>query len=717
MRRILPFLLLLVCIPAHASVGYVQSDGSFSLSTAGTTQTDTLTHTTTAGDDILVGLSFKTATRSVKSITATGAVFVPYVGEFPNSTNDMATIWVCHKCAAISSIVVTITGTSVFETEVEEYSGVVSYGQAVAQCGNSAQSACANSANPQGTITLQDANNIIVMVSASIGSDGIPTAVTGNLRDAGRTANATTGVAGAFCDNTASSGAVTCEVAITSSAWSSVTLELRSGKAPMTDHVESYGTGNSNDQNNTQNTFKVPISSDLTLPGNTAICWITWPGSVSTPTVADDKSDTWTKDKEVDDASNQDVAIFRTATTTGAHLVTFTFGSAFAAGSSIAAHCASFNMPSATPDATCGAATVATGPLLNCGSMTTSAADVIFVVASYDGGLGYLNTGMGPCREGAGYTILIAANNVGYCSEFTVTSGSGTPNPAIYFGEFATGASGISTNQYNIIGAAYKNPGSGGTNPSGLYIARQWETVQQNTTMYVNCPSAGNLATAAVSQLNGVITVSDSNQVAWTNNVPSSTAGSLLHSDNSSLDASSMCKQVNTDSGNDEAIFRDISGAATSSPVVAPTACPSPSSLTNSGNNIGCYNGAVTGSPMNDAPNITPANSGDMIIAVQQIGTGPSTACASPSGCIYDLGTYTTQSDGNGWGFGEGHAHYYTTATSALDFEWTIASSETGGAAAFEIHAAPAVGGGTIIPGLPLFGAGVGERTEPSVVQ
>ena len=238
MRRILTFLLLLVCIPAHASVAYVQSDGSFSLTTAGTTQTDTLTHTTTAGDDILVGLSFKTATRSVKSITATGAVFVPYVGEFPNGANDMATIWVCHKCAAISSMVVTITGTSVFETEVEEYSGVVSYGQAVAQCGNSAQAACANSANPQGTITLQDSNNIIVMVSASLGSDGIPTAVTGNLRDAGRTGTTSSHVAGGFCDNTASSGAVTCKVAITSSAWSSVTLELRGGTSPMTDHVE-----------------------------------------------------------------------------------------------------------------------------------------------------------------------------------------------------------------------------------------------------------------------------------------------------------------------------------------------------------------------------------------------------------------------------------------------------------------------------------------------
>jgi len=40
---------------------------------------------------------------------------------------------------------------------------------------------------PYGSIGIQDSNNWIVMESASLGSDGVPPAATGNLRSAGRT--------------------------------------------------------------------------------------------------------------------------------------------------------------------------------------------------------------------------------------------------------------------------------------------------------------------------------------------------------------------------------------------------------------------------------------------------------------------------------------------------------------------------------------------------
>lgn len=708
MKRLLLILGLLLCasVTRAANPAFVQSDGVFTQATATTaTQTDTLTHTSTAGNDLIVGIAWENTTRSMKTLTAAGAIFLPFVGETPG-TNSVASVWICHKCAAVSSIVVTLTGGSKFVTAVEEYSNVTSYGQATAAIGTST--------HPTTVTTTQDANNIVVMVSGSLGSGGIPTAGTGcgttsgNLRDANRTGTTATDSAGAFCDQSAASAQTSVSIAntITSVSWSAIAIELRTTTAPMTDHVGSYGTNASQDTNFTQQDFLVPIGPELSLSGNLVVCWANWPGSSTVPTVTTvtGSPDTFTKAVEKDDASNYSVAIWAVIpATSGIRLAKFHFSAALAIGAGFAASCSNFRNATATTDGTCGAVTVTTGPNLSCGSMTTTVTDIILVVASFDGTANGAGPYMGPCREGNGYTLLIPNNIGGNCSEYAVAAAA-AQNPGIYFSEWLAGTGGSSqqTNQYNIIGAAFK-VSAGGTAPTSMYIAREWQPATAGTAKhYINCPSTGNFMSAA-STAGAVFTITDSNQVTWTHNSLSQPGVKLDYSPNSSMDASSMCQYNNTDtSGNDEALTRDVYGVAVTSEIVVPTACPAPSSSINSGSNVGCFNNTSTGSgnPTTDAPDLTPAGSGDLIIIANGAGVGPSTACPQPSGCLYDCPTYTTQSDSTGMCWGEGHAHYYTTSTSALNFGWN--ANGTVSAGGFEIKSGTIQGHCTIT----LTGAG-----------
>jgi hypothetical protein len=318
--------------------------------------------------------------------------------------------------------------------------------------------------------------------------------------------------------------------------------------------------------------------------------------------------------------------------------------------------------------------------------MTLSVADIVFVLAFFDGALSDQGVGTGPCRAGYGFTLLIPAIT-GYCSEFSVTSAAGSLNPQVYLSEFASGAGGITTNEFNIVGVALQVSTGAGTAPSGGYIGRTWQDATGSAqTIYVNCPSNGNFMSGAYTAT-AAFTAKDSNQVSWTINT-AGTDGGFNHSDNSTLDDSSMCSLKNTDSGSDEFIFRDIYNTKPTNPVVVPAACPSPSTLINSGTNKQCQNGTFTGTnPQTDAPDITPLASGDLIIAASGYGTGPSISNSAPSGALYDCGMYTTQSDQNGWCWGEGHSHYYTTSTTTLNWGWNMGTGTTvGGGFAVEIQ-------------------------------
>jgi len=86
-------------------------------------------------------------------------------------------------------------------------------------------------------------------------------------------------------------------------------------------------------------------------------------------------------------------------------------------------------------------------------------------------------------------------------------------------------------------------------------------------------------------------------------------------------------------------------------------------------------NGAC-GTTLNNAPSITPSGGSSglsLVIAEMYNGTGPVTgfATGAPSGAVFDLWTFTGQTDSDLADNADALAHYYFSGTSAQNWNWT----------------------------------------------
>jgi hypothetical protein len=212
LRLLFPRLVFLwVPYLCYGNIAYVSGSATTCSQTSGSTvsQTCSLAAPTTAGDAVIVGVAWKTTSQTIAGVTAAGCTFFPYQQTEANSTSEAVAIWVGLNCPAISAITVTLSGGSVFETAVNEYSGVASIGQLTKDTGTSA--------TPSASIGTQDSDNWIVMESGSLGIDGLPTAGTGQLRNAGFTGSTASDVAAVARDNIAFiPDNVTCSDAVSS---------------------------------------------------------------------------------------------------------------------------------------------------------------------------------------------------------------------------------------------------------------------------------------------------------------------------------------------------------------------------------------------------------------------------------------------------------------------------------------------------------------------
>jgi hypothetical protein len=221
MRRLLPVFLLLVALPARATIAYVPASattGAYATASSGTALT--LTAATTAGDDVIVGLSWHTASVSIKKIvgSAAGSFFVVY-SQYAGSSSagTVSAIAVCVRCAALTTITPTFSGSTKCVINVAEYSSVAWLGTSRLAAGTSTASGI--------TFSTGDANDWVVVETASTGTTN-PASGAGNLRAANNTG--ASGVAAALIDNTsASPGSVAASAAIASGAWSAAGIELR----------------------------------------------------------------------------------------------------------------------------------------------------------------------------------------------------------------------------------------------------------------------------------------------------------------------------------------------------------------------------------------------------------------------------------------------------------------------------------------------------------
>lgn len=751
-RRLI--ILLLWTFPAFATgPTWVQSLGSFSVSTTATSHTYTLTHTPTAGNTVVAFVSthisasqqinYVCGGTSCTSITSTGKFF-PYTWIYCPNTNNCPEIWIERNAVANNSVTINWAVTTVSDVQFEEYSNVSAIGQVV-QCVSTALtgtgcSATASATHPGIVITTADANNVVVMATSAPGTTGVPTSSTGNLRDASSSGATASFDAGSACDNNAASSgtAVTCQVTITSGAWAALGVELRSATSSDTSNfVSAYQSNSVGSENVAMPSIAGPFVGEAFLSGNTGICWGVWPysGSGQTPTVTTRNTlsgstvDTFTNDVQVNDTSNMSTGMFHVAATAATEYVNWAWGTSINSQPGFVYGCVEMNgITTSSPKRTSASASALPGGTLSTSALTTVSGDIVVVATSIDTivqDTNNQNQGVGYCAPGPGFILLTPSTVSGTCTEYLIASGTSV-TPSMYEIPATPNSAYGSGYVFNIVAVAYKPSGGQGTSATGLHIGRTMTpvisggggSVDGGLNTWVNCPVAGNLNSFYISnQLTGTpesntFKIWDSNQGTYSLNDPSPNSSStavpfLLYSSAPSLDNSAMCQlyQSSTNGSNSEMLQRDIYGAATSNIFdTMSSTCPSTSVY----HSTGCAGADQTlGGGYSQSPNIQPSASGELVLATASNGTGPEGGISSPSGAIYECPYFSNMTDLNSSCYGEGHGHFYTTGTSSLNFTWVAGTNASGGlnGSAVAIKPAPAAAGG----GCSILLLGVGK--------
>ena len=85
-------------------------------------------------------------------------------------------------------------------------------------------------------------------------------------------------------------------------------------------------------------------------------------------------------------------------------------------------------------------------------------------------------------------------------------------------------------------------------------------------------------------------------------------------------------------------------------------------------------------SNITNAPSITPSTTNGLVLAIEQVGNGPTQLLASPTGssAFYDCTYFTGATDAEAFCFGGGYAHYYNATTSAINWAWQMNNSPGG---------------------------------------
>jgi hypothetical protein len=497
------------------------------------------------------------------------------------------------------------------------------------------------------------------MESASIGSDGVPTSNTGNLRSANQTGSTSSDVAGGACDNTASSGSVTCTDTITSGAWAAIGIELRTANPPDPLLVDAVGTG-SNAYSEVANgiTFSLP---QATLPGNSVICGLTYPYSSSrTVSITDNESNIWHQAVSVGSTANDmTVALWYTAAAAGTLTIKATFDTALF-GLQFACKEA-YNVVTNSPlDGTASIASSTTSTVAT-GSITTTAnGDLIFEYGNWIGEspLNDQITYVNDFVAGRGWSPIIADTITGEFFQDIQQSAAGSITPT-YDVEVSSGNS----NAWGAVAAAFKTSSSQGTAPpsSGIHIDHIFAetTGPAGRVILVQFPADGNFLAMPSSYTS---TISDSMQNSYTQNQPNSSyLTNLQYVQNAATRLGGLLINVNLlEYSADDMVWMDIRGAATSS------------AIDTTGFNSQTQPSLANGYDWSGMPSITPSVAGELVIADLPTGCGPSWNVVAPAGAITDNVYYPGETDASNFNQACGHAHFVTTSTAQESWTWVM---------------------------------------------
>jgi hypothetical protein len=426
------------------------------------------------------------------------------------------------------------------------------------------------------------------------------------------------------------------------------------------------------------NDFKIQYGGSMgtgTLANNLLTLRMTYPHGSTISSISDNKSSTYTLGASADSGTSGWVTAlyYVPGAVAGITHITVTFSA------SIADWHASLQeysgvATSSPGDGTCSSS-IAVPPIVLCGLAinTGTSGDLIVASTMLVGGLGSNLCGNTSATMAAGGSFVLDAADplCGDADEEFVQSSSGLITPSFSI----TG----NTSAFNIVAMAFKPSPGVGTNPTGMYILHQ-QTVRidsgasSQTNYFV---SSGNLLVASVDDANtnsggNIVTIdacTPSN--TWTKRSPTGFFAPQMFFVPSATTSTSLHCTVHSGQPGDTTlmVIYDVVGAATS-----PEDTNSPY-FSGSGTTI-------------NAPVLTPTTQPGIAFAVENTGTGPSTAVGS--GFIYDNTPYTGETDASKLNNGDGWQHIFYTSTSQITFSWTQAnSSSTMQAFAIAFKAAP----------------------------
>jgi hypothetical protein len=392
-----------------------------------------------------------------------------------------------------------------------------------------------------------------------------------------------------------------------------------------------------------------------TLAGNTVICGMSYPYSAHrTVNVKDDKSDNWTEAVSVTNGTEDTQAIYYAANVAaGAVKLTFTFD-ADIFDFQVACKEAYGIVATAPLDGTASSANVMSGAV-SAGPMTTTQDGDLIVQYGNSAGndLPFNNQTITSFTAGTGFSKIVADTLTGQFFQDIQQAHAGAITPS-----FVAESSG---NPYGTVAAAFKTMAGAGTPPpgSGIHIDHEWTFCIGNVAPTVYFPSTGNFVTIAITDVGNSFTITDSEHDSYKQNEP--TNGNLLYYTALSAPTPDLTISLtNVGCGNTEFVLRDIRNVDTSDPI--------DTAATNGGPQMSYTPGTM----IPDAPTITPAAAGELILLAQANGCGPPLGVTSPAGVINDSVWFNGEVDADFFDSGEGHAHFLTTSTAPISFTWTM---------------------------------------------
>jgi hypothetical protein len=716
MRQLIAGLMFLSCaVPSWATIAYVSTSGTnCSQTTASVGVACTLAGTTTANNTVVVGLSWKTTTRSIERVvgSATKTFFFPY-SQGCNGSGTCSAVLICFHCQAITTVTPTFTGTTLYELNVAEYSGVASIGI-------TGPVATATSTAPAITITTGDANDWLIVVASALATGGVPTSNTGNLRQANRTGTTSSNVAGALCDNTvASAGSLKCQVTITSVAWDAVGVELRStvtqahtyifpdcdATHPCLIHEKDTPSKGTNTDTLTS---PLVVSVPSNLANNLIKLVISVPDAVTLGTPTDDQSRTWVAGASTDDTSNHvltkgfHICGAAAGPSNGQVVISIPWTGTF--GTSVVSQ-VDYQEVAGIATSSCTDGSNAANGLQNRvqpGAYTTASnGDYIATFGAV------VSSSMENSQDGgviqADDNAAVAAVNIfdQWASDILIqTTASSTTNPSIWLtAQDVNNSGGV---WMNVVSEAFQASSGAGAQPTTIAVVTDQQFYNCGTSNCANAvgwnpmPAGGNALVITTSNPStgagsDITNLTSNLQETFTKGSTSGTAATDPQMYYSCVGSNTVSRdRIFTFSPDTNSIHMEVYTVANarSSGVSAGSGCQGASSTTGSNTQ-----GATTNTNIVGAPAFTPTiNSGatSVIFTTSYVGTGPPKGlCVSggvtPPSCtgqstntVFNSIWASGMTDASGWSTADPFTFYYTASTSSKSMDYLMASGVGG---------------------------------------